>query len=536
MPTVRIFCWLLVLVVTTSTWGGCKFDPQFPEDLYVRCVDGRCPAPCTCTAGICLAPGPVPNPDLCRGQVGTCGDGLLEPALGEQCDDGRHCAGGLIACDDPAECDGIGDGSCVPRAGDGCDQVCRFEPVGAACGDERIDPLEVCDDGMHCADWMPCDTDSDCSGLPDQPPFDNRCLPRNSDGCNPTCNFIGQAETFLLPAGLPTMASDNTWLWMAGEGSGTIARVDIRACIANLEQHPCQPGPPANCPHPCAVETVATGLLNPSAPATDGRRLWFFEQNYQIASYVKVLDIAACDAALAAGGDCSGLVRAVAGSDQWDHLDGIGDAAAFMDNRGLTYHAGMLYLVDGNCGTLRRVDPESGQVTTLVGSARPTCPSPGAAVGQGTAARLNSPRYMTSDGADGLIVSDNLAHAIYRFDLQTGRLERFVGNGTAGYVDALDGLDAEFNRPRDLASDGTSLYVADYNNQVIRQVDLTSRRVSTLAGQAGACGQTPGTGQVARLGLLFSLAYHFPSGSLFSFSGQDDACPSATVDQLWRIR
>ena len=81
-----------------------------------------------------------------------CGDGTVQPELGEVCDDGvnngalGYCDG---ACQAPLSC---GDTIVTPpeacddgnqQSGDGCDAVCVLE----SCGDGELDPGEECDDG-----------------------------------------------------------------------------------------------------------------------------------------------------------------------------------------------------------------------------------------------------------------------------------------------------------------------------------------------------------------------------------------------------
>jgi DNA-binding beta-propeller fold protein YncE len=62
-----------------------------------------------------------------------------------------------------------------------------------------------------------------------------------------------------------------------------------------------------------------------------------------------------------------------------------------------------------------------------------------------------------------------------------GSLLATIGSGTTGRTDG-DYATAQFNTPQGMALDGETLYVADTENHLIRQVDLAAKRVSTLAG------------------------------------------------------
>jgi MYXO-CTERM domain-containing protein len=84
----------------------------------------------------------------------ACGDGLLQPSVGEECDlgpmpqdwcmgcrrVGDSCGNGTVEAAFGEECD---DGNAVD--GDGCSRVCRTE----ACGDGVVQASEECDDGAN---------------------------------------------------------------------------------------------------------------------------------------------------------------------------------------------------------------------------------------------------------------------------------------------------------------------------------------------------------------------------------------------------
>lgn len=122
---------------------------------------------------------PGPN---CRTQKGVfrmyvppppdpiCGDGIPTYQVGEQCDDGKHCANG-IECTEDSDCSGVtGDQKCKPRflddEKDTCNALCLWEipeiecPVCeegeegedkaceiGICGNGTLEPGEQCDDG-----------------------------------------------------------------------------------------------------------------------------------------------------------------------------------------------------------------------------------------------------------------------------------------------------------------------------------------------------------------------------------------------------
>jgi len=70
-----------------------------------------------------------------------------------------------------------------------------------------------------------------------------------------------------------------------------------------------------------------------------------------------------------------------------------------------------------------------------------------------------------------------------------------------GYVDSTTGLNARFDLPANVATDGTNLYIADSANNVIRKIVISTGAVSTFAGSlTGASGiaiTTTGPGTLA---------------------------------------
>ncbi|MBK7154446.1 MAG: hypothetical protein IPH72_22130 [Sandaracinaceae bacterium] len=458
-------------------------------------------------------------PNVCRAtcRCPACGDGVVDYARGEECDDwnpnsgdgcsaacvlevGSACGNGMLEAAQGEACD---DGGNAPN--DGCSATCQLEPVGAMCGDGNMDTGEVCDDG----DLM------------------------NGDGCNPTCNLLGNISPFLSVAGVTTMYADNTYLWMAVEGSGAITRVDIAACITALASA-----------GSCTVQTVISGLTGAATtPVSDGTTLWYAHGSANnFGPYIMSLDIAACESA---GLPCNALPQIEAGTAAWGgHSDGLGTAAGIGELRGLTYYNGKVYFLDGNCGTLRSFDPATTAVRTLVGPSSPTCPSTAAQTGYGSAARLGSPRYMTSDGSGNLFLTDNGDHRIYRYNVATGYLDVFLGSGTAGYQDSPNPALAQLSRPRDITSDGTSVYWAEYNGFTLRQADLLTAGSSTLVGAPNTCGDVAGAGTNARMGKPFTTAFHFPTRSIFVMSSQANGdaagtgeCVGMTIPtRIWRVR
>src|SRR5262249_3459452 len=80
-----------------------------------------------------------------------------------------------------------------------------------------------------------------------------------------------------------------------------------------------------------------------------------------------------------------------------------------------------------------------------------------------------------------------------------GKLLDVVGSGKVGWEDG-DYAAAAFNHPQGMFLSGDKLYVADTENHLLRQVDLTKKKVRTIAGLGiQAHGAWPGMEGVERI-------------------------------------
>jgi cysteine-rich repeat protein len=154
-------------------------------------------------------------------EISECGDGVIDPALGEECDDENDVPGdgcendcdltceNAADCDDGRPCNGAetcsDDNVCVAGtplgSGASCEQasgeagVCReADCVRAGCGNTIVDAGEACDDGntddgdgcdSDCT--FSCETDSDC---------DDGSVCTGSETCD-TANHVCVAGTLL---------------------------------------------------------------------------------------------------------------------------------------------------------------------------------------------------------------------------------------------------------------------------------------------------------------------------------------------------
>lgn len=173
--------------------------------------------------------------------------------------------------------------------------------------------------------------------------------------------------------------------------------------------------------------------------------------------------------------------------------DGNAMQASFNAPKGIATDGTSLYLADLNNHTIRKIDIESGAVTTLAGAAG----KKGSRDGKGESARFNRPYGLTTDGKN-LYVTDSNNHTVRQINLESGVVTTLAGRvGEVGYRDG-SGRKARFFIPEGITTDGSNLYVSDTHNHSVRKISLRNKVVSTLAGLSGSPGYLDEMGKKAR--------------------------------------
>ncbi len=121
-----------------------------------------------------------------------------------------------------------------------------------------------------------------------------------------------------------------------------------------------------------------------------------------------------------------------------------------------------------------------------------------------TSAELANPFGVAVGPGGTIYIADTFNNEIDAVSPNTGVIHVVAGNGTAGYVDG-SALSAEFFDPRGLAFDTRldALFIADRDNSVVRELNLGTGTVSTVAGIAGTTAYS-GDGGPATSAALFN--------------------------------
>ncbi len=191
----------------------------------------------------------------------------------------------------------------------------------------------------------------------------------------------------------------------------------------------------------------------------------------------------------------SGIITTVAGTGE-PGFSGDGEpavAAQLQRPHSIVFHPdGRLLICDIGNHRIRVVDQDSGLISTFAGTGT-QAPTPDAAPIRGTP--LNGPRAMALDPNGNLYLALREGNAIYRIDLQNETVHHVAGTGEQGYTgDGGPAQTATLAGPKGLAyaADG-ALYIADTENHVIRRITLNTGIISTALG-TGERGDGPETG------------------------------------------
>ncbi|MDF1565561.1 MAG: DUF4215 domain-containing protein [Deltaproteobacteria bacterium] len=433
----------------------------------------------------------------------ACGNGVVAGA--EVCDDGNlssgdgcdanctvtACGNGVVtgteACDD---------GNLV--SGDGCDANCTV----TTCGNGVVSPDEECDDAN--------DVDNDgCTNACTLPVCGDRIVQAgeecddgntlDTDGCHGCLQDVcGDGVIF---AAAEVCDDGNT---ASGDGCrGDCRKVEVCGDAVVDADEPCDDGNlnPADGCDACVATTWAAltriggsaagtevGLSQASNVAMDRHGNLFVTDSP--GQRVYRLDASTGAAIVVAGTG----VNAYNGDDQ------LATGASLRNPVGFAVD-GLGNLFIGEAARIRRIDAQTGMISTLAGNGTSSTSGDG---GPAATATLQTATGIAVDGLGNLYFADDSAHRVRRIDARTGIITTVAGTGTAGYNgDGIPAASAQLDRPLRVALDPAgNLYIADRQNERVRRVDATTQVITTVAGDPAASGWNDGgPATAARLGV-----------------------------------
>jgi trimeric autotransporter adhesin len=172
----------------------------------------------------------------------------------------------------------------------------------------------------------------------------------------------------------------------------------------------------------------------------------------------------------------NGIITTVAGRGRGDS-SGDGrpaiDAGLFQPWGVFVESSGSLLISSGN--SIRRVDHATGIITTVAGGNGRGVGGDG---GPAIRAQLYMPQSVMEDNSGNIFIADSGNHRIRRVDHETGIITTIAGNGEMGYGGGFKGddgpaVDAQLSMPVSVAVDALgNVFIADTNNHRIRRIQM----------------------------------------------------------------
>ncbi|MEZ4366427.1 MAG: hypothetical protein R2939_09085 [Kofleriaceae bacterium] len=200
--------------------------------------------------------------------------------------------------------------------------------------------------------------------------------------------------------------------------------------------------------------------------------------------------------------DAAGIITTIAGTGTagYGGDGGPGTAAQLSSPSGIAVDDQDRVLVtDWGNAVIRRIDTD-GTITTIAG--QPGVVGFAGDGGPATAATLGRAFGVTTDGAD-VYIAETTNNRVRRIDA-AGTIETVAGDGTSGFAgDGGLATAAKLSVPYGVAVHDGTLVVSDTGNQRLRQVDLDTGLITTIAG-TGVISTFAGDGGPASAAALWS--------------------------------
>jgi hypothetical protein len=179
--------------------------------------------------------------------------------------------------------------------------------------------------------------------------------------------------------------------------------------------------------------------------------------------------------------------------------------------------SGNVYIADTGNNAIRKVNAQTGLISTIAGGASSVCATAQNANGDAcpaTAALLSAPSGVAVSSAGTLYIADTGHNVIRYVQLRLGVIYTEAGTGAADTTgDGGLAIAAAFNAPKGLAIDSFgNLYVADTGNNRVREITAPGF-VAGVAGVGGAAGYSPD-------GIASTISLSAPTSVAVDASGQ----------------
>ncbi len=142
---------------------------------------------------------------------------------------------------------------------------------------------------------------------------------------------------------------------------------------------------------------------------------------------------------------------------------------------------GNIYICDIGNHRIRKIDPQTGKISTFAGTGQQGATPDGAGI-EGTP--LNGPRAIDFDRDGNLWLALREGNAVYRLDLKTKKIHHVAGTGKQGFTgNGGPALQADLSGPKGLSvGRDRNIYLADTESHTIRRIDVARKMIELIAG------------------------------------------------------
>jgi DNA-binding beta-propeller fold protein YncE len=150
---------------------------------------------------------------------------------------------------------------------------------------------------------------------------------------------------------------------------------------------------------------------------------------------------------------------------------------------------GALYVCDILNHRVRKVDMQTGIISTFAGTGQKSATPDGAPI-SGTP--LNGPRALDFDAAGDLWLALREGNAVYKFDMRKSAIHHIAGTGQKGFGgNGGPAKKATLSGPKGISiAPDDNIYLADTESHSIRMIDSKTGHLELIAG-TGAAGDGP---------------------------------------------
>jgi len=172
---------------------------------------------------------------------------------------------------------------------------------------------------------------------------------------------------------------------------------------------------------------------------------------------------------------------------------------------------GNIYIADLSNNRIREVNAVTGIITTIAGDSSSGYNGDGILA---INAKLDNPKSVAVDDSGNVYIADAVNNRIREVEFSSGKIYTVAGNGTGGFNGDGNASTTELNGPASLAIDKKhNIYIADESNNRIRKLDISSNNLITVAGDTGS-GVSIGDGGQATAAHLY-----YPTGIALDTAG-----------------